>query len=418
METRRYTFKLYPNKAQAEALEHQAVLCVLLWNAALEQREIQWAHECQRKAKGERKGLSRFDQQKEVKFIRNAAPEFAAMSSATLALVLKSLDLAFQAFFRRAKSGAGKSSGYPRYKSSRHADTIPHRDRAGWKLEANGGSFKIYAKGIPGLIKARGKFPAEPSEIRTMTLMKRDGAWWASIVVRMAPRRSYGTSSVLIDMDLIDTFAVVKNRDNGQCLAGLTVGKYPSGERITQINQTYGVRPPVASGDLEGNDRMASTAAPSGDLKRDGWSEVQSQGDRHHKKFSYRWRQNRKRIARLRAKEARRRAHVLHNWSSRVIAAASCIEVSAPQVSDVLKSPRGDSKNPGAAVKTGTLVNKTINEYAPASAIAMLEYKAAEAGIPFAVRISSEHPAYIGRDISHTAKLERKARRSLKKMKG
>ncbi len=114
--TRRYTFKLYPNKAQEAALKQQAVLHDRLWNAALEQREIHWAHECQRKPNGERKGLSYYDQAKELKLIRADEPEYRSLSASSMELTLKKLDLAFAAFFRRAKSGAGASSGYPKYR--------------------------------------------------------------------------------------------------------------------------------------------------------------------------------------------------------------------------------------------------------------------------------------------------------------
>jgi len=130
---RRYTFKLYPNRTQDAALERQTVLLARLWNAALEQRETQWAQQCIRKAKGERKGLGKYDQTKELKFVRAEDPEYAAMSASTLELCIFALDDAFKAFYRRAKAGAGKSSGYPRYKPSKpdgaewrsyHHDTI------------------------------------------------------------------------------------------------------------------------------------------------------------------------------------------------------------------------------------------------------------------------------------------------------
>src|SRR5690606_5955852 len=108
---RRYTIKLYPTRAQESALVRQASLLAQLWNAALEQREIQWAHECQRNPKGERKGLSKYDQQKELKQLRAENPEYAAIGQDTEALCLTALDDAFKAFFKRAKGGAGKSSG-------------------------------------------------------------------------------------------------------------------------------------------------------------------------------------------------------------------------------------------------------------------------------------------------------------------
>ena len=163
---RRYTFKLYPKPAQAARLLRQTALLNSLWNAALSQREVQWAHECQRHGKGERKGLSRFDQQRELKIIRAADPEFAAMSSASLELTIKALDLAFKAFFRRAKQGAGKASGYPKYKSADaerfavrvlRAGSIPHRDGSGWKMRRCGKHWRFYFKGAFSSPNRRGE---------------------------------------------------------------------------------------------------------------------------------------------------------------------------------------------------------------------------------------------------------------------
>lgn len=415
--TRRYTFKLYPNSSQESALQRQAALCASLWNAALEQREIQWAHECQRKSKGERKGIGYYDQAKDLKFIRSADPEYAAMSCGTLELTLKALDLAFQAFFKRAKGGAGKSAGYPQYKSTRYADTIPHRDGKGWKLSADGKNFKVYAKGIPGQIKARGKFPIEPTEIRTMTLMRREGAWWASIVVFMDERRNGGYVPIEINLDLIDQFAEVKNAGNGECIPSLAVGKFRTKEQTLPRHHglaNHQMEQSVEHGDDAGDRRaFLSLCTMEQHVEADI---IQSVGDRRFKRGSYRWKKERQRVARLRAKQSRQRSHNLHVWTASVIRQAKEIEVLTPPVKDLTKSAKGTQKNPGAAVDTVAKVNRQILEYAPASAIAMLEYKAAEAGILIAVRTVSEHPAYIGQDISKATKAAKKLRHQLKRI--
>ncbi|WP_321385709.1 transposase [Rhizobium sp.] len=446
--TRRYTFKLYPNSAQLIALQEQAVLCARLWNAALEQREIQWAHECLRKSKGERKGLSGFDQQKELKFIRTNDPAYAAMSSGSLELTIKNLDLAFQAFFKRAKAGAGKSSGYPRYKSAKHADTIPHRDAYGWKIKPAGKHFKIYAKGIPHEIKARGKFPTYPIEIRTMTLIKRGGAWWASIVVFMEERRTAGAIPLCVNMDLIEKFAEVKNLSNGECLPGLTLESYSKEEQIILQSQKDKLYSSENLDNLRGDDSHAfhyQSRAESENLDNlhnddrltgERWSNclgknlenfqdisnqkldaIRSKTDRCYKRFSYRWKQQIQRFAKLKAKQSRQRAHHLHNWSALIIDAASEIQIITPPIKQLARSARGDQRNHGAAVDIVAKVNRAVLDYAPAAAIAMLEYKAAEAGIPIIILKNNEHHAFVGQDISTIAKIERKTRRQLKKDK-
>lgn len=423
-QVRRYTFKLYPNKAQESALERQTVLLARLWNAALEQRETQWAQQCIRAGRKERKGLSYFDQAKELKFIRADDPEYAAMASSSLELTLKALDLAFQAFFRRAKGGAGASSGYPQYKASKrdgqdwrsyHHATIWHRDGKGWKLERFGKNWKVYAKGIPGKIKARGQFPADDVELRDMQIIRRDDAWWMSVVVRIDARRSGGELPVEIDLDLIDQFAGVKNRDNGECVPGLSAESYFAQGRISPMSP--GAGPTLA--DAGGGNGAERELHPSWRRLADAGGEqidaVQSEGDRRYKKGSYRWRKEKKRIARLKAKEARRRKDSLHKWTTDLIRNARDVLVIKPDIKDGTKSARGDEKEWGAAVKTVATLNRAILDKAPAMAISMLEYKAAEAGVGITVLQASEHKISIGRDLQTATKLARVAKRKLKK---
>lgn len=427
--TRRYTFKLYPTKAQEAVLNEQARLCAHLWNAALEQREIQWAHECQRKPKGERKGLGQFDQHQSIKIIRREDERFAMMSSQSLYAVLENLDLAFKAFFQRAKSGAGISSGYPRYKRTNAASTVPYKKSSGWRIERFEKYWKIYAKGVPGLIKARGRFPTDPAEIRTMELIRRDGAWWSSIVVKMEARLVAGSLPIEVDFNLIDEFASVKNRSNGECLAG------PQG-RITRRDDRWRTSSGSSdddrwrtSSDSSDDDRqfdkfncsprgVVSSNSDNDDKEFIGVAntdEIQSDRDRRFKKFSNRWRREKKRIARLKAKEARQRREALHLWTTNLIRQANDVLVIAPSIRDATKSAKGDERNPGAAVATVALLNRYILSQAPAAAIRMLEYKAAEAGIQFTRITPAEHATTIGHEISQATKTARKASRIIRK---
>jgi putative transposase len=78
-------------------------LCRWLYNTALEQRII--AHQRARVS------VSRYQQEAELKDIRAAMPEFAAIHSHILQDVLARLDKTYQAFFRRAQEG--KKAGFP-----------------------------------------------------------------------------------------------------------------------------------------------------------------------------------------------------------------------------------------------------------------------------------------------------------------
>jgi putative transposase len=101
-----FTDKLQPTPAQERELERILMLCRTLYNTALEPRIAAWQR-C-------RVSVSRFQQEAELKSIRAALPEYAAIHSHVLQDVLARLDKTYQAFFRRVK--AGQTPGFPRCK--------------------------------------------------------------------------------------------------------------------------------------------------------------------------------------------------------------------------------------------------------------------------------------------------------------
>jgi putative transposase len=107
-ESLRKTFKekLRPTPAQERALEEVLWRCRDLYNTALEQRITAY----QRR----HVSLSRYEQEAELKDIREALPEYAAIHRHVLQDVLARLDKTYQAFFRRVQRG--EKAGFPRYK--------------------------------------------------------------------------------------------------------------------------------------------------------------------------------------------------------------------------------------------------------------------------------------------------------------
>src|SRR5215471_12507172 len=102
-----YKYKLNPTLEQERELERVLGLCRYLYNTALEQRITAYQRL--------RISISRFQQEAELKDIRAAMPEYAAIHSHVLQDVLARLDKTYQAFFRRIK--AGETPGFPRYQS-------------------------------------------------------------------------------------------------------------------------------------------------------------------------------------------------------------------------------------------------------------------------------------------------------------
>jgi transposase len=463
--TRRYTFKLYPTPRQAAALNDQLRLHAALWNGALQERM-----DCYRLTG---KSLSYYDQAKHLKTIRADDPAYAALSSGSLERTLKNLDLAFQAFFRRVKAGAGASSGFPRFKAAARHDCLPFRDGSGWSMRPSASGWRIYLKGIVGLIRARGRFPAAIDEFRTMEVLRRDGGWWLSVVVRMQPRRRAGATALTIRLDLIDQFAEVKSADGGCTsvafchpesensldttigLSGTPCGNLAdagemveehmdahvsatcgnladAGEMVGSLMADEACSNPVVAGEMQAQlvfGKAAETcrnhvAAGEMQVGTYGRADARAGGitidtlkslrDTGPKRYSRRWYRLSARIRRMERQMARQRAHDLHVWSSAMIACACAIEIIAPEIATLTAAGRGDRRVWGAAVQTIAAVNRHILGQAPASAIAMLAYKAAEAGISFTHTIDRAPKAAIGHEIGQSVRTTRKARAKLK----
>jgi putative transposase len=100
-----YKYRLYPTSEQEQVLDTVVWRCRTLYNVALEERKTAW----------ERCGVSLNyrDQADELPDVKQACPEYNEVHSQVLQDVLKRLDRAFDAFFRRLK--AGEKPGYPRF---------------------------------------------------------------------------------------------------------------------------------------------------------------------------------------------------------------------------------------------------------------------------------------------------------------
>ncbi len=110
MQHKSLTFRLYPTKDQVLRIERALDLHRELYNAALEERKKAWDI-CG-------VAVSRSEQQSQIKDLWAIRPDFKeSVGHDSLADALLRLDLAFRAFFRRAK--AGETPGYPRYKNRR-----------------------------------------------------------------------------------------------------------------------------------------------------------------------------------------------------------------------------------------------------------------------------------------------------------
>ena len=119
-----YKYRLYASKTTIDKLEWTLHRCRKLYNAGLAERKEAWRM-CKKK-------ITYQDQQNDLPDIKeNLRPEYQDIGAHVLQDVLRRLDKAYQAFFRRVKKG--ETPGHPRFKGQKWYDSFTFPDVAGWK---------------------------------------------------------------------------------------------------------------------------------------------------------------------------------------------------------------------------------------------------------------------------------------------
>lgn len=125
---RTFKYRLFTNKSQRDALDYILWQQRILYNAALEQRKTVY------EATGQ--GISYADQWAHFRDERRANPDtFGLVNATSLQQLLRRVDKAYNAFFRRLK--AGGSPGYPRFKGCNRFHSMEFKHGDGVKLHQN-----------------------------------------------------------------------------------------------------------------------------------------------------------------------------------------------------------------------------------------------------------------------------------------
>ena len=157
-----YKERLRPSPAQERALEAVLWRCRVLYNSALEQRVTAW--QCRQVS------VSRFEQAAQLKDLRAAFPEDAAIHSHVLQDVLARLDRTYQAFFRRAQRG--EKAGFPRFKGRNRYHSFTFKEYDNGATIENG--VVILAK--IGRISVHWSRPLEGTP-KTVTISREADGW-------------------------------------------------------------------------------------------------------------------------------------------------------------------------------------------------------------------------------------------------
>jgi putative transposase len=185
-----YKEKLRPTPMQERALEAVLWRSRALYNTALDQRITAWGR-C-------RLSVSRFEQEAELKAIRAAFPEYAAIHSHVLQDVLARLDKTYQAFFRRIQRG--EKAGFPRFKGryGNHYHSFTYKEYGNGARLENG--FLVLAKlGRIGVYWSR---PLEGTP-KTVTVTKEADGWYVAVSCAEVPAQPLPPTGQETGIDLV-----------------------------------------------------------------------------------------------------------------------------------------------------------------------------------------------------------------------
>jgi len=167
-----YRYRLYPTKAQKRGLEATLETCRRWYNACLEERNTAWEER--------QESVGKFAQLGKVKNHRRDNPWAAQLHSHILQVTTTDLDKAFQAFFRRVKSG--EKPGYPRFRGRDRFDSFGLKEYGnGFRLDGR----RLRLTGI-GRVPVRWHRPVGGT-IKTVRIRRQAGKWYACFSCEVRP---------------------------------------------------------------------------------------------------------------------------------------------------------------------------------------------------------------------------------------
>lgn len=303
-----YKFRLYPSRAQAGALDGMLGAFCDLYNAALQQRIEAYRRQG--------KSLRYTEQAAELKAVRACDERLAGYSFSAEQQVLRRLDKAFKAFFRRIKQG-GKP-GFPRFKAKASFDSAEMRVGDGLTLRKTG---RIGVVGIPGEIKVKWhrSIPAD-AKLGAAVISRSCGKWYVCFQIEL-PDPVERTDFVPVGIDLGLT-----------CLVALSTGEKRATSPITRD----------AAAALRRRQRKLARAKRNGQGRRKA----------------------RLRLARFQAKLAARRRDVLHKLAHELTSRFSHLALEDLNIKSLARG----------------MLAKSVHNAAWGILVGLITYKAAKAG--------------------------------------
>jgi putative transposase len=348
---RTYKEKLRTTPAQERGLERVLWRCRALYNTALEQRITAWQR-CHI-------SLTRYQQEAELKAIREAFPDYAAIHSHVLQDVLARLDKTYQTFFRRVQHG--DKPGFPRFQGRDRYHSFTYKEYGNGARLDNG--YLVLSK--IGRIAVRWSRPVAGT-IKTVTLSREADGWYVCFSCADVPTEPRPLTSKETGIDV-----------------GLKVFLITADGHIVENPRHY----------------------------RKAERELQKAQQRvsRRKKGSKRRAKAAQQCARKHQHVRRQRCDFHHKVAFALVQAYDTVYVEAIQAASLSRRPvpvpdgNGGYAHNGAAQKSG--LNKSMRDAGWRRFLSILAYKAACAG----KRVDAMPPAYTSQDCSGCGERVRKS---------
>jgi putative transposase len=361
---RKVTFKLYPNAAQLTALQQTLHLHCRLYNTLIEENQ-----------RHDQQGLGRFNFKEMCKAItgwRTDVSALEALNAQSLQVTAKRVSLAFNAFFRRVK--AGDTPGYPRFKASSRFRGWGYKTHGdGWKLTPSldhRGRIKHAHLRLTGFgqfkIRGRGRFDGVP---KTAEIVQKRGAWYLSVtfVVEDAALRRAPAPRRQAAFDLgVETLATLAANDGSIETVENPRWLKNNLDKLRQLQQKAAAEQErlSARAGLPSPLPMGVSPPVNGTLRR-----------------------LRRQIGALQAKIARQRHDALHKLSADLVGRFDGLATEELDVKPMVRRPKSLPQVDGSFAPNGaagkTALRRSLHDAAPATLLAMIAYKAEEAGTLF-----------------------------------
>ncbi|WP_053958342.1 RNA-guided endonuclease InsQ/TnpB family protein [Sulfobacillus thermosulfidooxidans] len=165
-----YKYRLYPTKEQEAKIQFTLERCRLLYNRLLDERRVAY--------NTDKTTLNYYNQANTLTERKKYIPALKQVHSQVLQDVVKRLDKAFQAFFRRVKTG--EKPGYPRFKSVSRYNSFTY-PQGGYSINGN----RLVLSKI-GEVKI--KLHRQPQgKIKMCTVVVKNGKYYACLSCEVEP---------------------------------------------------------------------------------------------------------------------------------------------------------------------------------------------------------------------------------------